>query len=349
MAGILTTVAPKVNAPSAAPKSTPKNTPKSTTKNTPKGTPKEKILRTAAYCRVSTDLEEQEGSYDTQMAYYKDKINADPTMELAGLYGDRGKSGLKAKSRPGFQRLISDCEAGKIDLILTKSISRFARNMADCVDLIQKLRNINVVISFEREGLRTDNRKTDLFMNIFAALAQEESHSISQNMTRSYEQCVLEGKPSGRGTYGYVRSGEDRWQIDHSEAIRVRTAFNMAAEGKTYNEIRAALNDIEEREKTGVVWLQRRVKHMLTNVTYLGDYYSHATVCLTPGHQVVNRGYRDRYYIEEHHEPLVSRGLFDRVQEIVNSGSLISYMPRTPSQLALIGDMSWRFDAPAEA
>lgn len=281
-------------------------------------------LRTAAYCRVSTELDAQEGSYEIQMSFFRDKIQRNPKMELVGLYGDKGRSGLKVKSRGGLQRLLADCEAGKIDLILTKSISRFARSMADCVDLIQKLRSLHVTIYFEREGLQTNTMKSDLFLNIFAALAQEESHSISQNMIRSHEQYAAEGRPFGRVTYGYCHSGGDIWQINQEEARRVRLAFSMAADEHTYSEILEALNGIETQQNTGVVWLQKRLRYMLRNTAYLGDYYSHGTVCLTPGHQVVNRGYRTRYYIESHHEPLISNTIFERVQRMVDSGILIS-------------------------
>ena len=217
--------------------------------------------------------------------------------------------------------------------------------MADCVDLIQRFRRINVTVIFEREGLRTDNMKSDLFLNILAALAQEESNSISQNVMRCHEQYASEGRPFGRVTYGYYRSGEKAWQINPDEARRVKTAFFMAAEGHSYPEILDALNVIEKKENTGDVWLQKRVRNMLRNVAYLGDYYSHGTVCLSPGHQVVNRGYRDRYYIEEHHEPLISRALFDRVQRMFDSGILISYMPLTPKKMEILRDDSWRAGA----
>lgn len=299
-------------------------------------------VRTAAYCRVSTEQEEQEGSFDIQMDYFRDKIKSDPNMELVGVYGDRGKSGLKSRNRPGLQQLIADCEAGKIDLILTKSISRFARSMADCVDLIQKLRTNHVPVFFEREGLQTGSLKSDLFLNILAALAQEESLSISQNVTHSHEQYASEGRPFGRVPYGYFGSGSMVWQVNPDEANRVMTAFSMAAEGHIYPEILDTLNRMEAQARTGVVWQQKRVRYMLRNVAYLGDYHSHATVCLTPGHQVVNRGYRNRYYIEGHHEPLVSKALFDRVQRMLDSGTLISYMPMTPGKMELLQDNSWR-------
>ena len=302
-------------------------------------------LRVAAYCRVSTDLEEQEGSFDTQVRHYREKIGQSPDMELVGIYGDKGKSGLKASRRPELQRLLKDCKAGKIDLILTKSISRFARSMADCVELIRRLREWKVTIFFEKEGLRTDDRKSDLVISILAALAQEESHSISQNMIRSYEQHVSEGHPCGRIAYGYARAEDGMWQIKQEEAQRVRTAFRMAAEGRSYQEILTALNSIERQEGSGVIWLQRRVKYILRNVAYQGDYYSHSTVCLTPGHQVVNRGYRDRYYIEEHHEPLVSRTLFERVQRMLDGGHLISYAPMTEEKRKMLRDDRWKQSA----
>lgn len=135
-------------------------------------------LRVAAYCRVSTRLEEQEGSYEIQVSYFTDKINANSGMTLVGIYGDLGKSGLKTKGRDGLARLMADCEAGKIDLILTKSISRFARNMADCAEMIRKLRELGVGIIFEEENINSKDAKCDLILNIFAALAQEESNSI---------------------------------------------------------------------------------------------------------------------------------------------------------------------------
>ena len=302
-------------------------------------------IRTAAYCRVSTDREEQDGSYDIQMDYFREKITSNPKMVLAGLYGDKGKSGLKLKGRIGLQQLMADCKVGKIDLILTKSVSRFARSMADCVELIQQLRSMKVTIFFEKESLRSTDVKCDLVLNILAAMAQEESHSISQNTIRSHEQYALEGRPYGRVAYGYELEGTTKWRINPQEARRVQCAFSMAAEGWNYQEILITLNHMEEAESTGIRWRQRRLKQLLSNPLYLGDYNSHATVCLTPGHQVVNRGYRDRYYIEEHHEPLVNKALFDRVQVLIKDGVLVSYMPMTPEKEAILRDESWNITA----
>lgn len=293
-------------------------------------------LRVAAYCRVSTRLEEQEGSYELQVQYYTARIGADPGMELAGIYGDNGKSGLKTHGREGLGQLLRDCEAGKIDLILTKSISRFARSMADCAELIRRLRELGVDILFEKEGINSRDPKCDLLLHIFAALAQEESHSISQNSRRAHEQYVRQGRPFGRVAYGYYNAGQNRWAVREPEAERVRTAFQMAARGCCYRDILGALNRMEQRDATGVVWKQKRLRRLLRSVVYKGDYYSHGTVCLVPGRQVENRGYRDRFYIEGHHPPLVPGAQFDRVQEILARGLLHSHRRLSAEEQAFL-------------
>ena len=267
-------------------------------------------INTAAYCRVSTDMEAQEGSYELQVAYFTDLINADPTMELVGIYGDKGKSGMKISGRPGLQKLMDDCRAGKIQLILTKSISRFARNMADCAAMIKELRSLGVNILFEEQGLNSMDASGDLVLNIFAAIAEEESHSISQHTALAHEQYVLEGRPYGRISYGYKNGGNHKWIINEDEAPLVRKAFEMADAGRSYAEIRRALDEMSD-----IIWSQSRLRYLLTNVVYKGDYYSHKTICIVPGRQVRNNGYRDRIYIEEHHEAIVSPELFERVQE----------------------------------
>lgn len=198
------------------------------------------MIKTAAYCRVSTDKEEQDGSYELQVSYFTDLINANPEMKLVGIYGDKGKSGLHTTGRPGLQRLMDDCRAGKINLIMTKSISRFARNMADCAEMISELRSLGVNLFFEKENVNSQDKKCDLVLNIFAAIAQEESHSISQHTLLAHEQYTLEGRPFGRISFGYMNGGDNKWVINEKEAPKVRKAFQMADEGKSYVEIRAS-------------------------------------------------------------------------------------------------------------
>lgn len=281
-------------------------------------------IKTAAYCRVSTDMETQTGSYELQEQYFTDLITSNPDMELVGIYGDKGKSGLSAAKRHGLQKLMEDCRAGKINLIMTKSISRFARNMAECAEMIRELKSLGVNIIFEEQNLNSQDEKCALVLNIFAAIAEEESHSISQHVTLAHEQYTLEGRPFGAISFGYMNGGNLRWVVNEEQAPVVKKAFELAAEGKNYTEIRKALKGMD-----GGRWSQSRVRYMLTNVVYKGDYYSHATVSLVPGKQVKNDGYRDRFYITGHHEPIVSPELFDKVQEKVESGALVSYRRRT--------------------
>ena len=281
-------------------------------------------IKTAAYCRVSTDKEEQDGSYEMQEKYFTDLISSNPSMELVGIYGDKGKSGLKTSGRPGLQRLLEDCRAGKINLIMTKSISRFARNMAECAEMIRELKTLGVNIIFEEQNLNSQDEKCALALNIFAAIAEEESHSISQHAIQAHEQYALEGRPFGQISYGYKNGGDHKWIINEEQAPLVRKAFQMAAQGRSYTEIRKALGEMGEEK-----WSQARVKYMLTNVAYKGDYFTHATVCIVPGKQVRNNGHRDRFYITGHHEPIVAPEYFDRVQEIVERGDLISYRRRS--------------------
>lgn len=305
----------------------------------------EKTIRTAAYVRVSTMQEEQEGSYDIQAEYFTEKIKNNPGMTLVGIYGDRGKSGLKTKGRDGLARLLADCEAGKIDLILTKSISRFSRNMADCAEIIRNLRSIGVNIFFEKENLNSKDAKCDLILNIFAAMAQEESNSLSQNATRAHVQYASEGRPFGRVAYGYYDAGDHTWLIQEQEAERVRLAFQLASEGKNYTEILAALNALEKRKGTNVKWTQRRLSDLLKNEVYMGNYFSHKNVCLVPGKMVKNRGYRDRYHIEEHHEPIVSKELFDWVQSVNQRGLLLSYRNHTEEDKIFLNSRNTRVTA----
>ena len=278
-------------------------------------------IKAAAYCRVSTDKEVQEGSYECQEQHFRDMISRNPEMELVGIYGDKGKSGLSMKKRPGLQKLLNDCRAGKANLILTKSISRFARNMAECAQMLRELGGLGVNVFFEEQNLSSQDEKTSLILNIFSAIAQEESHSISLHATRAHEQYALEGRPFGRIAFGYRNAGENKWVIDENEAPTVREAFRLAREGKCYKEIQKSLNRME---KNGYQWSQKRLKYMLTNVVYKGDYFSNQTVCLVPGKQIANQNYRDRIYIEGHHPPLIPRDAFDRVQLIVHSGLLVS-------------------------
>ena len=232
----------------------------------------EKTIRTAAYVRVSTMQEEQEGSYDIQAEYFTEKIKNNPGMTLVGIYGDRGKSGLKTKGRDGLARLLADCEAGKIDLILTKSISRFSRNMADCAEIIRNLRSIGVNIFFEKENLNSKDAKCDLILNIFAAMAQDESHSISENIKLSYRARYKRGEYNlgsnhilGYDTVnGKLTPNEDAWIV--------KRMYELFLAGKTYAEIAESIyrDGGDSMRKCGHFSILV-ITYILKNETYVGD------------------------------------------------------------------------------
>ena len=171
-------------------------------------------IPTAAYCRVSTTSDLQDGSYEVQMDHYKKLIESKPELELVGIYGDHGKSGRSMQTRPQLKKLIRDCEAGRIKLIYTKSISRFARNMMECVETIRHLRELGVKVVFEKEALDTESMGGELMLGILATIAQEESNSIAANMSWSRRKHLEKGQPWNVPRYGYVSVGkEHRWEI----------------------------------------------------------------------------------------------------------------------------------------
>ena len=277
---------------------------------------------TAAYCRVSTNMDTQDGSYETQCSYFEKLINDDPALELVGIYGDQGKSGRHMKGREGLNRLIRDCEDGKVKLILTKSISRFARNMMECVETVRKLSALGVTVRFEKEGIDTRTMSGELLLGILATIAQEESNSISQNMIWSRRKHIEKGQPWEKARYGYVSVGkEHKWEIVPYQARIVRRAFYLAGMCYTYGEIADEMTAMEKEQGEGRIWNKTPVANLLRSEVYVGDYLSNkqARVVGKDGvaRSVRNRGQVDQILIEEHHEALVSRELFNIVQELL--------------------------------
>lgn len=283
----------------------------------------------AIYSRVSTLNDTQDGSFETQIEYYKRKINSSPDMVLYDVYGDHGKSGRQIKGRLEFQRMLADCEKGKIDLILTKSISRFARNMLECVSTIRRLIELDVEVIFEKEALSTKAMHSELFLSIFAAVAQAESISIGENKKLADRKRYAMGIPSYHASYGYKKeSGGYKWNIVDNEAKRVRLAFFLACRWVPYPEIRQELQKFEDDENTGKVWNQTPLLYMLTNVSYKGDVITNKTYRSDSENGLrcfKNKGQVEQFYIKGHHEPLVSEEIFDIVQLITKNGTLRGY------------------------
>jgi len=286
-----------------------------------------KKKRTCAYCRVSTASDTQDGSFEVQCEYYERLISSDPEMEFVGVYGDHGKSGRKMYNRTELNRMIKDCEDGKIDLILTKSISRFARNMADCVETVRHLKELGVRVLFEKENLDTDTMTGELILGILATIAQEESISLSQNQAWSRMKHLERGETWSPPRYGYTSDGKNHgWVIVPNQAEVVRMAFYMAATCHTYAEIRDEMNRMEREEGSKKVWTKPTVALLLRSENYVGDFLSNkeCTIIDSNGKEkrVKNKGFVDQILIEGHHPAIVSHELFDIVQELIKHGTI---------------------------
>ena len=285
-------------------------------------------IPTAAYCRVSTNKDIQDGSFEVQRDYFRNLINSDPRLRLVDIYGDQGKSGRNMKDRKELNRLIADCEAGKVKLILTKSISRFSRNMMECVGTIRHLSSLGVTVRFEREGISTDNMCGELLLGILATIAEEESRSISQNMNWSRRKHIERGQPWEPARYGYKSIGkEHKWIPDPHEMAVVRQAFYMAGMCYTIPQIMDELNRMEEEAGKDRRWCRTPLRNMLTSTAYVGEYLSNKECTIVDKKtgqvkRVKNQGYVEQIKIEGHHEAIIGRDLFDIVQKLVSAGVL---------------------------
>ena len=283
--------------------------------------PKEqqKKLRVAAYCRVSTDREEQESSLEIQMKSYRTIIEEHPDWELADIYAEPGLTGTTVKNRKEFLRMIEDAQAGKIDIILAKSISRFARNTEDMLKYTRMLRSIGVAVIFEKEKINTLSSTSEMLLTIYAAFSQEESHDISEWERLGVRNDAARGKTRFACVYGYTSKGKEKWIIVPEEAENVRFMFDSYAKGKSLNEIAAALNEAGHLTRVKKPWSDTTVGSMLRNEKYIGDYrFQKSYIANYLTHESVsNKDMKiPQYYITDDHEPLVSREVFQEVQEI---------------------------------
>ena len=268
-------------------------------------------LRVAAYCRVSTDYDAQLESLETQKSHYENYIRLQDNWELAGIYFDEGISGTKSDSRPELQRMMADCRAGKIDYILTKSISRFSRNTTDCIDLVRSLLRLNIPIYFEKENLNTGSMEGELILSILSSMAEDESRSISNNSKWSLERRFLNGTfKSSSLPYGYKREGEDIVIIpDEAEIIKRIFAENLRGNG--VHRIAAGLNRDGILTRSNGFWNPSTILAILKNETYQGDVLFQKTfVDENYRHRANRKRWYAQYLITDHHEPIISREVF---------------------------------------
>lgn len=280
-------------------------------------------LRTAAYCRVSTDLEEQELSFKTQVAYYTYLILKNPEYEYAGIYADKGISGTSLKNRNEFLRLIADCKDGKVDLILVKSVSRFSRNLMDALSTIRMLKSLKrpVYVYFEKENIHTKDEKSDLMLTIMGSIAQEESINMGESMAWGKRRYAERGIVKNSNiSYGYEADQYGNWSIVEEEARVVKRIFDATLEGKTSGEI------CQELTREGVAspggaetWGVKTVLYILRNEVYRGNYLYQKYYTKDPLEKKTarNRGELPQYFIENHHEAIISSDEWEETQSLL--------------------------------
>lgn len=277
-------------------------------------------IRCAAYCRVSSNSEDQLHSYAAQVKFYGEKFNDSDTEELVDIYADEGITGTSAEKRDEFQRLIKDCKRGRIDRVYTKSISRFARNTKDCLNTVRLLKELGISIFFEKENIDTAKTTDEFMITIMGSLAQEESTSISQNMRWSVRKRMESGTfVQSVPPYGYIKK-DGKLAVDPETSEIVKEIFSLYLSGIGTNTIAKILND--RKILTGMYhkkWNHKIVRYILTNEKYTGDSLmqkSYKTETL-PKLQKRNRGERDMYYAENTHNAIISKQDFYRVQEML--------------------------------
>ena len=277
-------------------------------------------LRVAAYCRVSTELEEQQNSYQVQIAYYTDLINKKKEWTLAGIFADEGISGTQTKKRTEFNRMIRMCRNKKIDLVITKSISRFARNTVDCLEYVRQLKDLGIGVIFEKENINTLTMTSEFMIALYGSFAQAESESISKNVSWGKEKAYREGKVQFQYKHllGYKKGADGKPEIVPEEAETVKLIYTMFLDGHSMKNIALILHVKGIHTKTGSTeWRTNTITRILQNEKYVGDALLQKTFtsdCIT--HKVVkNHGERPMYLVTNHHDPIIDRDTYNRVQQ----------------------------------
>lgn len=277
-------------------------------------------LRVAAYCRVSTEYEEQNSSYQTQVSHYTNYILSHDGWDLVKVYADDGISGTNTKKREQFNQMIDDCMVGKIDLIITKSISRFARNTLDCLQYIRKLKDKNIGVYFEKENIKTTDAKGEVLLTIMASLAQQESQSLSQNVKLGLQYRYQQGKVMVNHNWflGYTKDEEGHLIVDPEQAKIVKRIYYEYLEGYSCKQIARRLTaDGIPNGAGNTIWGDSNIASILKNEKYIGDalLQKSYTIDFLTKKRIRNQGIMPQYYIKDDHEAIIPKDLFRRVQE----------------------------------
>lgn len=276
-----------------------------------------RLIRVGGYARVSTGKPEQKTSFESQLKHYKSLFARHPDWIDVGLYADEGITGTSIRKRKNFIRMIEDCRAGKIDKIIVKSVSRFARNTVDCLATIEELTALGVEVYFELQNLSSiqDSKTTKLQLTLFASMAQEESETLSESVSYGIRMGIESGRYRMPKAYGYYLDENKKLKIHPQEAEQVRFIFNAFLEGYTAAQICSILNERGVTPPRGKAWYDSTVVNMLRNEKYVGDLRLEKTVSsdLKMRRRVPNtKG--TQYFVGDNHEPIISREIFDRVQ-----------------------------------
>ena len=279
-----------------------------------------RVLRVAAYCRVSTKQEEQLNSYENQVEHYTERINSENGWTLEGIYADKGISGTSVKNRDEFNRMIRRCKQGKIDMIITKSIARFARNTVDCLKYVRLLNDLGVDVYFEEQGIHSNQPGAEFYITIYGSIAQSESENISANIKWGKAQSAKEGKVifQYKNFLGYRKGEDGQPEIVPEEAETIRLIYDRFLAGASLKGIAELLEEKGIKSPTGKAqWQFSTIQSILSNEKYKGDAIinkTYITDCISKKVRV-NNGERPKYYVENSHPAIIDSATFGRVQE----------------------------------
>lgn len=277
-------------------------------------------LRVAAYCRVSTQMEEQLNSYEVQKNYYTEKINSEPKWKLVGIFADKGITGTSALKRDEFQKMIRMCKRKQIDMIITKSISRFSRNTVDCLNYVRMLRQLDVDVFFEEQGIHSKDTGAEFYITIYGSIAQSESENISANVRWGIQQRAKDGKVHFAYSrfLGYKEGPDGKPMIDEKQADTVKFIFNEYLLGSSLADIAKSLTAKGIKTPSGKSgWNGSTVRTILSNEKYKGDALLNKTYisdCISKKVKK-NNGEKPMYYVENNHPAIIDKDTFNRVQE----------------------------------
>lgn len=282
-------------------------------------------LRVCAYARVSTDNIEQKTSYDSQIIHYENMIKSNTNWEFVGVYADEGITGTQLKKRDNFNQMIQDALDGKIDMIITKSISRFARNTVDTLNIVRLLRSHGVDVFFEKENIHTISITNELFLTLYSAFAQGESESISENMKAGLVYKMKRGECVGNpNCYGYDWNPLTKELIiNEKEAVIVIKIFEEYVSGKGSNIIARGLNEDGIPSPSGKKWRAETIRRIICNEKYIGDLRSGKSFVenVITHKRKINKGQTKQYYTTNHHIGIISRELGNKAIELYKKRS----------------------------